>query len=345
MSPVWLPDNEKLFFVNCYWRNWDEFLNVLPGVPDQIALGDHLFGFDNNYRNRVYDALQQQAESSNRTWTVLVDQIYSKQVHDNYPRIKLKFRLDLFERYGAVIRMPPRHEYGIHPDIDFRNFLCSFNGKYAVSRKLLLAALKKFNWFNKDYVSKHPVWEPGDIDGLIQEFVGSDEAVYRKFFDLDDQEFGSLVNSFGYERGKHDVNIYNLEHKLTQSFVHLVSETIATSSVPFVTEKSFYSIITRGLFLTYGQPLWHRYMSDVFGFKKYTKLFDYRFDQIKNPIVRLIEILCMLSKYSNLSTFDWHDLYQQELDSINFNYEHFYSKDFVRHLDNYHQENVYFLTN
>ena len=71
---------------------------------------------------------------------------------------------------------------------------------------------------------------------------------------------------FGDYKEDHAANIYNLENKLTQSFLHIVSETMATSYHPFITEKSLYSIITRGLFLTWGQPRWHAQF-EKYGFK------------------------------------------------------------------------------
>lgn len=339
LTTMWIP--EEIFFVNCY-AHWHNFVSGLDQLPDRFVLGDHMYGFGPDGSNRILDVLEQHSKKTGRVWKVVNDQIFPRRVHERYPSIKLEFNLGLFERYGATVRMPPRHEYIQHPDLDFQNFLCSFNGKYAVSRRLVLGALKKFNWFNPQYVSKHATWEPGELDGLIGELAGDKEIFYRKFFDTDDHEFGKSTNGFGYQRGKHDVNIYNLEHKITQSFVHLVSETLATSSVPFVTEKAFYSIITRGLFVPYGQPGWQKYMSEIFGFRKYHELFDYGFDEVEHPLQRLIDLLCMLSKYSNLSKSDWHDLHQLESEAIEFNYEHFRSGDYIRCLDKYSQENLYY---
>lgn len=338
LTTMWIP--EEIYFVNCY-SYWDEFVAKAGQLPDRFVLGDHMFGFRPDGSNRVLDVLQQHSRDTGRTWTVVNDQIFPKRVHDRYPDIKLEFNLGLFERYGSPIRMPPVHEYPQHPDIDFRNFLCSFNGSFSLSRKLLPSALKKFGWYDTDYVSKHSTWDPVMLDGALMDLVGEEEVLYRKFFDTT-PEFAQSINGFGYNRGKHDANIYNLEHRLTQSFVHVVSETVATSSVPFVTEKAFYSVITRGLFVSYAPPGWYQYWTDIFGLRRYDRLFDHGFDTIENPIKRLVAMLCMLSKYSNLSTLDWHDLYQLEADTIEFNYEHFRSGDYVRSLDKYSQEHLYY---
>ena len=147
--------------------------------------------------------------------------------------------------------------------------------------------------------------------------------------------FFQSVNSFGHVQYNHKQNIYNLESKLTQSFLHIVSETMATSYYPFVTEKFLYSIVTRGLFLAYAQPGWHSHLEKYFGFRRYTKLFDYHFDTIKNPIKRLVELMSMISKFSNLSIADWHDLYLIEQDTIEYNYEHYFSGNYLKILELY----------
>jgi hypothetical protein len=133
----------------------------------------------------------------------------------------------------------------------------------------------------------------------------------------------------------HRYNIDNLENKLTESFLHIVSETMATSYYPFVTEKFLYSIVTRGLFLAYAQPGWHDHVEKYYGFKRYTKLFDYRFDAIQNPVERLIELMSMISKFSMLSITDWTDLYLLEQETIEYNYNHFFSGDYLKLLKLY----------
>jgi hypothetical protein len=110
---------------------------------------------------------------------------------------------------------------------------------------------------------------------------------------------------------------------------------MATSYCPFVTEKFLYSIVTRGLFLAYAQPGWHDHVEKYYGFKRYTKLFDYRFDAIQNPVERLIELMSMISKFSMLSITDWTDLYLLEQETIEYNYNHFFSGDYLKLLKLY----------
>jgi hypothetical protein len=82
--------------------------------------------------------------------------------------------------------------------------------------------------------------------------------------------------------------------------------------------------------LTYAQPGWHDYVEKYYGFKKYTKLFDYQFDTIQNPVIRLLELASMISKFSLLSVEDWQDLYLLEHDTIEYNYDHYFSKNYLK---------------
>jgi hypothetical protein len=107
---------------------------------------------------------------------------------------------------------------------------------------------------------------------------------------------------------------------------------MATSYHPFVTEKFLYSVVTRGLFLTYGQPGWHEHLEKYYGFKRYTNLFDYRFDNIQNPVERLVEMMSMISKFSKLNATEWKDLYLLESETIKYNYDHYFSGNYLKSL-------------
>jgi hypothetical protein len=205
-----------------------------------------------------------------------------------------------------------------------------------VSRKLLTSILHKFGWFNKKYCSKNFIYSINILDGHICDHVGDLDNFYRKFFISESsKDFFQTISSFGHVRYNHANNIYNLENKLTESFLHIVSETMATSYVPFVTEKFLYSVVTRGLFLAYAQPGWHAHLEKYYGFKRYTRLFDYRFDLIQNPVERLVELMSMISKFSMQSTDDWRDLYLLQQAEIEYNYHHYFSQDYLKCLAKY----------
>src|SRR6056300_98789 len=291
---------------------------------DTIQLIDHLNGFDIFRQNVILDYLSNQNIKNDIETMYIFDNL-----DDKYVNLNLKFSPYLQNRYNL------RHfkDYQNHPEVNIKNFLCSFNGSDHVSRKLLTACLYKMKLFNPMYCSKNYAYSLDKLDGHITDYVGIDDRYYRKFFISEDSEnFFQTLYSFGYVRFDHAKNIYNLENKLTESFVHIVSECMATSYYPFVTEKFLYSVVTRGLFLAYAQPGWHAHIEKYLGFKLYTKLFDYRFDSIKNPIERLVSLIEMIYKFILLSNDEWYDLYLMEQETIEYNYDHYFSGRFLQQL-------------
>jgi len=298
---------------------------VVSELPTQVTINDHLGGFDSAYRNAILDKIQN--EMMDNSITIFSEYVFDNRVTNNYP--KLKFAFD-FDKHVQLSFLEDFSEYIPSVPLNFKNFICSFNGNEHISRQLLVSIIEKFGWFDEDYVSKNFTFPESSLDGNIRKFVGNRERFYRKFFtNKDNEQFFQTVNSFGHVRIDHAKNIYILESKLRESFLHIVSETMSTSYYPFINEKFLYSIVTKGLFLAYGQPGWHDHLERYYGFKKYTQLFDYRFDTIENPVERLVELMSMISKFSHLTVDEWYDLYRLEHDTIEYNYDHYYSKRYL----------------
>lgn len=300
----------------------------LSSVPAVLKIEDHLNGFDQNLYNPFLEHLNSIATTQS---SVIIGHIATDTFKNRYPNLDFY----LSDLYSEQV-FPMFKEYTNPSPINYKNFICSFNGSVHVSRCLLTAILKKYKWFNTDYCTKNFVFSPDTLDGHIENYVGDQINFYRKFFiSQDSLEFFQYVNSFGHVRFDHNKNIYNLEQKLRESFVHLVSETLGTSYWPMITEKFLYSVVTKGLFVTYGPPGWHNFAEQYLGFKKYNKLFDYEFDQVANPIDRLIKLMSMLSKFSVLDKHEWDDLYCIERDTVEYNYNHYYSGQYIKNLKKY----------
>lgn len=297
---------------------------LVPGPEDDLCLVDYLGGFDKDLKNGLLEHVSKNFKKHAVCCQYAIDQT----LISRYPNIRFDCTLDLNHK----INFRHFHDYNIHPELDFKHFLCSFNGSPHVSRKLLVSILQRFGWFSLETCSKNFSYTTDVIDGHIKE-LADNSLFYRKFFiSSHSEEFFNSINSFGHIRYDHAQNIHNLEHKITQCFLHIVSETMATSYYPFVTEKFLYSVVTRGLFLAYAQPGWHEHVERYYGFRRYTKLFDYRFDTIQNPVQRLVELMSMISKFSVLSSDDWRDLYDMESDTIEYNYDHYFSGRYLETL-------------
>jgi hypothetical protein len=305
--------------------DYDNFL--LDNTVSKVILHDHLGGFDQNLKSPVLDRLASQSDG--RTLIVESEYIFDQRVKKNYPNFDFVFSLPLHNQLLDNLK-----GYTIHPELTFKNFLCSFNGTSHVGRKLLVSGLEKFGLFNPTYSSKNFVFTKDIISGHIKDYLeGIDQTLYDKFFIPDNEIFCDTIYSFGHERFNHKKNIYTLEKQLTESFVHVVSDTMSTSYYPFYGEKFLYSVVTRGLFVAYAHPNWHQHLEMYYGFKKYNNIFNYNFDSISNPVKRLLELITMILKFNKLSSDDWRDLYLLELDTIEYNYDHYFSNGYLKHLE------------
>jgi hypothetical protein len=302
-------------------------------LPKEFMLGDHLGGFDSLLQNPILDKLNEYAGKNNFQFILHTDQLYDQIIHQRYTNLKILLSLDSFQQYNCINRFK---NYLEHPSLSFDNFLCSFNGSAHVSRKILVAVLNRFGFFNPQTCSKNFSFTIDEIDGHLRELSTQSSRFYRKFFiGPDSQDFFQWSNNFGSSRLNHAKNISCLDQKIASCFVHIVAETMATSYYPYVTEKFVYSIVTRGLFVAYGQPGWHHYLERYLGFKKYNNIFDYQFDQIQNPVERLVELMSMIAKFSVLSSDDWRDLYEMESDTIEYNYDHYFSQNYLKCLEKF----------
>jgi len=308
-------------------RPYDYHLFGKPDLPNIFALQDHHTGYGKDFKNSLFEKLQ------SRQHIIITHNVLDEKIKKNYPHLQFKFSAEM----QNSLNLCHFEKYTKHPRIDYKNFICSFNGTEHVSRQLLSAILENQGHFNPNYSSKNFSKNNEEVLGHLNTLdLTEDEAeLYSKFFKTTDK-FSNNVYSFGHVQYQHDKNIYNLQEKLTESFVHIVSETMATSYYPFVTEKFLYSIVTRGLFLAYAQPGWHKHVETYYGFKPYTKIFDYSFDSIINTIKRLVMLMEMISKFSTLSLDDLRDLcVVLEKDTIEYNYHHYFSGDYLKVMAQY----------
>jgi len=293
-----------------------------------LILFDEIGGFEYDLSNHIFDYLT----SINCNKPILTEYIIDDRLRNKYPNLDIRFSAELKNNADLVHTT----NYNIHPEINYKNFLCSFNRTGHIGRQLLVNGLHKFGMFNPDYCSKSFTSTPNYFDSFVENIEVETNDFNRKFF-TDDINFLNNTFIFGDDQWDENLevraplgtpmmvkNIEKLEKRLTESFIHLVSETNSYKYYPFVTEKFLMSVITRGLFVTFGQPDWHSHVIKYFGFKMFD-IFDYSFDGIQNPIHRLVSLLSMIQKFSLLSNDDWNDLYQSQIDIIEFNYDHYFS--------------------
>lgn len=292
-----------------------------------IYLHDHLLGFDSDLHSTVLDHVQ---SCTHAPMTVQWQNYATPELQSRYPLLKFGYHTGYLEQNWNHWFAP----YLDRVPSDLQGFMCSFNRQPHVSRQLLVTHLWRRGLWDARFISKHFKVDAQRIDHEVTHVMGGSDRLYLKLFaDAGDGDFLDLINGFRpLAAMNHRSNAQYLLPKVTGTWVHLVSETLATSYYPFVTEKFLYSVASRGLFLAWAQPGWHQHLRDYFGFQLYDRIFDYGFDAIVNPVVRLTHLVDGLQRLHRLSVADLDDLREWEKDRRDFNHHHFASGAWLRHL-------------
>lgn len=306
----------------------------LTKKQDMYLLNDHALGFDENFKNSFLDTIHNPAK-------VMIEYSPTPELIESYPHLDFIFNYDY-----KISVFDQLKDYKIHPDVQIKNLVCCFNGTYHINRVLATAVLHKHRLFDPSYSTKNFAYTADTVINYLQHYVGSQSNFYNKLFVDDNTDFYSNLYqtdtgdfNAGVTRLDHTCNIYNMEKRVTSSFVNLVTETAGESYLPFVTEKFLYSVLTRGIWIAFAQPGYHDHLNSVYGFKMYNNIFDYSFDKIQNPVNRLVEIIKQLTLFSNLSDSDLQDLRHLESETIEFNYDHYHSGIYKKVLQNAHNQN------
>lgn len=296
-----------------------------------VVISDHLNGFDEHGYNLVLDTLNKEAERRGEQCEVVYHQWLPEWIQDRYSYLDLIFDANFqrsmnfvfFEKQDTVVKNKPE------------NFIFTALGSPHDGRKLLFGTLLLRGWFDFNYSRKNMACTLDEIDNLVVHHSKNSqrsEQVNHRLFVPDC--YSDLLCEAQHGLVDHSVptfdRLWNIEDQITKSFVHIVSETMSTSSVPFITEKFLYSVYSEGLFLANAQPLWHHTLEKIYGFKLYRNVFDYDFDNVTNPLDRITKMCGMLSKYQHLTSDQWQELIDSERDTIEFNKQHLISKDYLK---------------
>lgn len=302
-----------------------------------FELGDHLYGFDTDFNNELLHAFN----SLGKKITIYTEYLLDTSVKQHYQNLDLKFDANLMIKHNNILPVVTyaKSVSNTHVNDVRTNFLSSFNRTYHPGRVLLVLWLNELGWFDQHYCSKffevinlpNDTWEwsaiPDEIPYLYEKYIGED-------FELGDpqrQAFVKKIIKFGEHESTPENNIRMLAKYNQQSFVNLVSETAPMNSIPFPTEKSFFPVAHKTLWVAWAPPGHHRMMFDKFGIQPY-QCFDYSFDDEPDHVERLGKLTQMLSKFSRMTSNDWQAVYNQEKQTIDNNFEHIASGRLIQQL-------------
>lgn len=319
--------------------HYNTLVDIIKNGATQVQILDHINGFDANYRNLLFDQI---ADYNITVWTQF---LLNDTVKKQYPNLKFKFDANLIDVTHNGNNISSHCVLNILAGVrdiplekTFDNFICSINGMLRADRRILVAALMQRNWWNFNYCTKNFFFDPETVRNDIRQLGSFRENDIVNNNNL--EQYARIVGS-NYMSRSQVQDMQFLAPKINGSFMQLVGETFASSYHPFLSEKFTQPIACKSLWVAFAQPGYHGYLEECYGFRKYSKLFDYTFDNISNPVDRLLHLLDSISKYATLSKSDWKNLYEIEKDTIEFNYEWYHSRQYLVHVQKYALDNGY----
>ena len=108
-----------------------------------LIISDHMGGFDVG----LYNSLLNYLEILNFKGIIETEYIITDELRNRYKKLKLQFSLYNSTHFQILDQLI---DYNIHPEIKYKNFVCSFNGSPHVSRQLLTSMMEKFDIFDSN---------------------------------------------------------------------------------------------------------------------------------------------------------------------------------------------------
>lgn len=117
--------------------------------------------------------------------------------------------------------------------------------------------------------------------------------------------------------------------KLMESFVYIVTETCFWDTKKHLTEKIFKPIVLKQPFVLLGSQNNLSYLKE-YGFKTFDKWWNEDYDKCSDPIQRINKVCDIIENICSLSQSDLQDLALEMEETLEYNYNRFFSKTFVQ---------------
>jgi hypothetical protein len=198
-------------------------------------------------------------------------------------------------------------------------------------RSFLVAELARNNILDQGYVSysdvcpEHGHYEHNILATYKERGVSADYIIHARYA-LDRINYPLRIDNKGtIPNGSHSIGPIP---QLTESFLHVVTETCYWEGKTHLTEKIFKPIVARQPFVLLGCTFNLKYLRS-YGFKTFDSWWDESYDVIVDPIDRLQAVVKIINEISSMSDTDLELMLQGMQHVLEYNYNLFYSQEFI----------------
>ena len=209
-------------------------------------------------------------------------------------------------------------------------------------RSFLIAELAQNNLLDQGYVSysdvcpEHGHYESHILAAHSERGVAADYII-RARYALDRITYPLRIDNAGaIPNGSQTLGPIP---ELMTSFLHVVTETCYWDDKTHLTEKIFKPIVARQPFVLLGCANNLKYLRN-YGFKTFDAWWDESYDSITDPILRLQAVVKIINDICAMSNEDLTAMLHAMQHVLDYNYNRFYSKEFVDYCWNELTENL-----
>ena len=209
-------------------------------------------------------------------------------------------------------------------------------------RSFLVAELAKHNLLDQGYVSYSDVcpeyghYEQQILSTVRERHIPADYVI-RARYALDHIQYPLRIDNDGdIPNGSQTLGPISA---LMESFLHVVTETCYWDEKTHLTEKIFKPIVARQPFVLLGCANNLKYLRS-YGFKTFDAWWNESYDSITDPIERLQAVVKIINDICAMSNDDLTAMLRAMQHILDYNYNRFYSKEFVDYCWNELTENL-----
>ena len=209
-------------------------------------------------------------------------------------------------------------------------------------RSFLVAELAQHNLLDQGHVSysevctEHGHYEQNILATQSERGVSAEYIIHARYA-LDRIKYPLRIDNEGaIPNGSQTLGPISA---LMESFLHVVTETCYWDEKTHLTEKIFKPIVARQPFVLLGCANNLKYLRS-YGFKTFDAWWDESYDSITNPIERLQAVVKIINDICTMSSDDLTAMLRAMQHVLDYNYNRFYSKEFIDYCWNELTENL-----
>ena len=229
---------------------------------------------------------------------------------------------------------------------NIKHTVSTFNGSTHPTRTILCILLLKHDLWRNKFCKKAFTENLGVISRILS--VEDQKKFAHGLTQKQIKTFLRTSNSIDYNqntRHQPDTNFAILKPLMDQTLINISTPAPngGKYDTPCPDEKLILPIAAKSIWISFACSGYHQHVKQFYGFKLFENIFDYAFDNVSDVYTRLEKMMSQIVDIHKLPNKQKQQLHDENLDIIEYNYNHLVSGSWIDHFHNAYKK--YSLTN